>query len=143
MPNQRRIERGSVSRARDFGGLHRRRPDDRVCLFIRRGAAAANYAVYCLPDCSTITRLTLNRLPLQHRREGFYYWISISTSKPFCSSHSGCPGGAPTGSSFVLRIPIGDGRSPGLPGPVSHSVPGFTRPCSDIGNPHGASGCCR
>ena len=83
-----------------------------VCVsIIRRGAAAANYAVYCLPDCSTITHLTLNRLPLQHRREGFYNWISRSTSKPFCSSHSGCPGGGlPPGalSYFAYRLAMAD-----------------------------------
>ena len=105
-----------------------------VCVsIIRRGAAAANYAVYCLPDCSTITHLTLNRLPLQHRREGFYNWISRSTICLFPLRLPGGGGLSPTGSSFVLRISsaLDDGRPPGLPGSVSHSVPIPTRPCSD------------
>ena len=132
MPNQRRIERGSVSRARESGGMHRWRPDNSVCLFIRRGRQQRTMQSTVYLITLRLLILPLNRLPSQH--EG---GVSILGYPDQPTNHFVLPtpvargGFSPTGSSFVLRIPRGDGRSPGLPGPVSYSVPDPTRPCSD------------
>ena len=41
MPNQRRIERGSVSRARESGEVYRWRPDNSVCVYYPEGGGSS------------------------------------------------------------------------------------------------------